>query len=310
MKIVTLTLCAAFDIHAESEKIIPGRENLAKITDHNAGGKGVNISRALNRFGADNVAVVVVGDENGDDFVKRLENENICLQIVHIPGRIRENITIHTSNGEETRISFAGDFVPEDLLLKIAAVTDEICDKDTVVTFTGRLPAGVSVFSAKKYIKKLQERGIRVVIDSKSFTLDDIIELKPFLIKPNEEEIEEYLGRDISDFDSAAKAARELSLSGIENVMISLGEKGAVLCSNSELYYAAAPKINAVSTIGAGDSSIAGFLYATSKGADSAERLKTAVAFGSAACLTPGTNPPDPAEVERLLEITAIESLN
>lgn len=310
MKIVTLTLCAAFDIHAESEKIIPGRENLAKITDHNAGGKGVNISRALNRFGADNAAVVVVGDENGDDFVKRLENENICLQIVRIPGRIRENITIHTSNGEETRISFAGDFVPEDLLLKIAAVTDEICDKDTVVTFTGRLPAGVSVFSAKKYIKKLQERGIRVVIDSKSFTLDDIIELKPFLIKPNEEEIEEYLGRDISDFDSAAKAARELSLSGIENVMISIGEKGAVLCSNSELYSAAAPKINAVSTIGAGDSSIAGFLYATSKGADSAERLKAAVAFGSAACLTPGTNPPDPAEVERLLEITAIESLN
>ena len=303
MKIVTLTLCPAFDIHADSETIALNRENIARVTEYDAGGKGVNVSRALSRFGVNNTTVVAVGEENCDEFIKRLQKENLSLQYITVPGRIRENITIHTSDGRETRISFNGDAAPENLLEKIADITNALCDQDTILTFTGRLPVGVSVVCAKEYIRELQKRGVRVVIDSKSFTLADITELSPFLIKPNEEEIEEYTGQQISDFDSAASAARELNAQGIENVMISLGAKGAILCTGGVVYAINAPKIDAVSTIGAGDSSIAGFLCGFADGRTAEDCLRMAVAFGSAACLTSGTNPPDPDRVKDLLAL-------
>ena len=303
MNIVTLTLCPAFDIHADSERIVLNRENIAKVTEYDAGGKGVNISRALSRFNVVNTAVIAVGEENGDEFIKKLKKENLSLQYVVVPGRIRENITIHTGDGKETRISFNGDAVPENLMSGIADITDGLCSSDTVLTFTGRLPTGVSVECAKEYIRALQKRGVKIVIDSKSFTLADITELSPFLIKPNEEEIEEYMGQQISDFDSAANAARKLNEQGIENVMISLGAKGAILCTGGRVYSINAPKINAISTIGAGDSSIAGFLFGLAEGRSAKECLRLAVAFGSAACLSAGTNPPDPECVKSLLEI-------
>ena len=301
MKIVTLTLAPAFDIHCDADSITVDHENIARITDFDAGGKGVNISRALNCFDVSNTAVVVIGCENGVDFENKLKNENICFQKVEIQGRIRENITIHTANGKETRISFTGTPVPFDLMDTVEKITDKICNEDTILTFTGRLPEGVSLDEAKAYIKKLSARGVRIVLDSRSFALSDMLEVKPFLIKPNEEEISAYMGRDISDFDSAANAASDLCSKGIDNVMISLGALGAVICSDGEIYSVKAPKINAVSTVGAGDSSIAGFLYAMSRGKSISECLKTAVAFGSAACLTSGTNPPDKREVEAFL---------
>lgn len=303
MKIVTLTLCAAFDIHASAASVYPNRENAVRMSGYDAGGKGVNISRALCRFGVDNTAVVAVGEDNGDEYVKILENENICLQTVKIPGRIRENITIHTDDGKETRISFSGDDAPRDLLKRLSEITDAICDNDTVLTFCGRLPSGVSVEDAKTYIKKLEARGVRVVIDSKSFSLSDIVELRPFLIKPNEEEIYEYTKSDVSDIDLLMDTAIKLNGSGIENVMISLGARGALLCTGGKVYFSHAPSVEAVSTIGAGDSSIAGFLYALSEKKPPEECLKLAVAFGSAACLTAGTNPPDPDDINNLIKL-------
>ena len=302
MKIVTLTLAPAFDIHCHATSISVGHENLASITDYSAGGKGVNISRALRSFCFDSLALIVIGEENGADFQKMLENENISFQKVDIKGRIRENITLHTDDGKETRISFTSSGAPSDVLSCVESMTEDICDKDTVLTFTGRLPEGVSVDAAKEYIKAQNARGIRVVLDSRSFSLADILDVKPFLIKPNEEEISAYMGYEIEDFISAGKAAAELCEKGIENVMISLGDKGALLCSGNTVYTVEAPKIEAVSTIGAGDSMIAGFLYALAKDKSAEECLKTAVAFGSAACLRAGTNPPLREDAEKFLK--------
>ena len=301
MNIVTLTLAPAFDIHCDAESILVDHENIASVTDYDAGGKGVNISRALVNVGCDNTAIVAIGNENGLEFEKRLKNDNICFQKIDISGRIRENITIHTANGRETRLSFKGAVAPFDLLKRVEAITDKICDSETILTFTGRLPEGVSVSDAKSYLSSLKKRGTRIVLDSRSFSLGDMLEVKPFLIKPNEEEISMYMGRDITDMDSASLCAKELYEKGIENVMISLGEKGAVLCSGGEIFTSPAPSVNVISTIGAGDSSIAGFLYALSKGKSAYDCLRYAVAFGSAACELPGTNPPKADAIERFL---------
>ena len=164
MKIITLTLNPAIDMHCYAENFEPFHENLAHITSFDAGGKGVNISRALTVNGVDNLALVVLGNENGKSFADSLKADGMELIELYVDGRIRENITIHTADGKETRISFTVSGAPTDILDRVEKITDSIASLGTVLTFTGRLPSGVSVEDAKAYIKRLKEKGVLVML--------------------------------------------------------------------------------------------------------------------------------------------------
>lgn len=305
MKIITLTLNPAFDIHCYSDAFVAGKENLAVITSSDAGGKGINISRSLFAGGIESLALVVLGDENGDSFVKALGESGFDLRAIEVCGRIRENITVHTSHSE-TRLSFSGFLANDTLLDRAFCEIESELTEDAVVTFTGRVPNGISTDAVKGFINKIKNRGARLVIDSKSFTLSDIIDTRPWLIKPNQEEISEYLGREITDFVEAKTAAEELRSLGMENVMISLGEKGAMLACREGIYIATPLEIAAVSTIGAGDSAIAGFLVGESKGMGPDGCLALGVAYGTAACLTEGTKPPVVSDISRILDSVTV----
>ena len=307
MKIYTLTLNPAYDVHASTEHFQPYHENLAQITSREAGGKGVNISRALAQGGTENTAVIVLGTDNAGDFQQDLKNAGLNCLYLPMPGRIRENLTLHCQQTGETRISFAGFSVTEAVLDQVEAAMD--VDENTCITFTGRIPGGISVAAAKAFLARLRDKNAKIVIDCKSFTLADLFELKPWLIKPNQEEISEYFETAVSTPEQAAAIAQKLSDKGIENAMISLGEQGALLARSGEVWQAVPPGIEAVSTIGAGDSSIAGFLAAAAKGAAPEECLKNAVAYGTSACLTPGTQPPQKEDICRILQQISISTL-
>lgn len=312
MQIITLTLSPAFDVHCTCEDFAPFRENLATITSREAGGKGVNISRALTQNNVNNLAIVALGEENALDFTNLLSGTGIDWIPLYRSGRIRENITLHGTNNKETRISFSGFSADDSLLSEAEAIVlSHLSDsKDIILTFTGRVPSGLSLESVKAFLIRLQTRGIKLVIDSKSFSKADILEIKPWLIKPNEEELSLYASREIQTESDIIETAWELSRLGIANAMISLGEKGAVLASQAGVFRAYAPKIDAISTIGAGDSSIAGFLAAYSKGKSTQDCLRLAVAFGSAACLTDGTQPPNPHDIDSITPQIKIERIS
>ena len=155
--------------------------------------------------------------------------------------------------------------------------------------------------AVRQFLVSLSERGIRVVVDSKSFSTEDLTAVAPFLIKPNEEEISGFLRTSVRTFAECTDGCRALQENGIENVMVSLGARGAMLCCKEGLFRAEPPVLSAVSTIGAGDSSIAGFLQAFAEGQSKPECLRRAVAFGSAACLRAGTLPPLPQDIAALL---------
>lgn len=295
MRIYTLTLNPAYDVHAGIETFLPFHENHAKIQSRDAGGKGVNISRALSNASIPNTAIVVLGRENGDEFRAALQDLD-CL-FFEQPGRIRENLTLHEADGRETRISFSGFSVSPSLLDEIFAAL--ILDEDTVITFTGSVPSGLDMDAVMEFLLRCKEKGAKIVLDSRSFTLKDIYALRPWLIKPNQEEISAYFSESIETLTQASEKARIFSDHGITNAMISLGSQGALLACNNAVYVAAPPQIEAISTIGAGDSTIAGFLSVADRSPE--VRLKTAVAFGTAACLTPGSQPPMIADIERLL---------
>ena len=299
MRIYTLTLNPAYDIHATTAHFLPCRENLANVTSRDAGGKGVNISRALHSGGTENTAVIVLGKENGGEFKESLASFGLNCLYFEKEGRIRENLTLHCETTGETRISFAGFAVDEHILDEVETAME--VDEETFVTYTGRTPAGIPGESVKAFLKRLQDKGAKVVIDSKSFTLEDLFALRPWLIKPNQEEIAEYLGCEIRNLEEAAEKAKLLHGKGIANAMISLGGDGALLACKEGVFTVHAPKIRPVSTIGAGDSSIAGFLAAAAEGKSAADCLKTAVAYGTAACLTAGTLPPRREDIHSIL---------
>lgn len=306
MKIYTITLNPAYDIHAKADSLSLGHENFAEVTRRDAGGKGINISRALTLNGVENTAIVVLGEENCTDFTSSLDTDRIAYIGIGKRGRIRENLTIHTENGE-TRISFSGFTLDNSVLDEISKHI--IADENTIVTFTGSVPKGIDMPEIKRFLADLSSRGAKTVIDSRSFTLADLVEVKPWLIKPNGEEITVYSGKRVSDFSDCIDFVRVLNAEGIQNVMVSLGEKGALLVTDGNAIVATPPKIDALSTIGAGDSMIAGFITAYSREDSAEECLRTAVAYGTAACFTEGTTPPTPKNTSEIFRMISINKL-
>lgn len=301
MKITTLTLNPAFDIHVSLHSFPLGRESLAEQVTRDIGGKGINISRALTENGIENIAMVVLGKENSGDFIQGMQQVGLTYQELLWEGRIRENITIHPAIEPETRLSFKGFDCDGSLLQK----TEELIDPQGIVTFTGSVPAGISEQEIETFLMNLKAKGARLVIDSKSVSLEMLKRIKPWLIKPNAEEIEAYCGKAQSE-EELCKVAMGLHQSGIANAMISLGGDGAILAAEGALYRAQVPAIEAVSTVGAGDSSIAGFLGC---GETAEERLRYAVSYGSAACLREGTNPPLAKDIEEIFKQASIKEI-
>ncbi len=300
MQILTLTLNPAFDIHCGVKAFLPERENYMRSFRRHIGGKGVNISRALHENGVESTAFVVLGRQNSADFERELSACGIRYVPVYVNGRIRENITIHPEDAQETRISFEGCHVSLETAKEIFDTMLPLCDENTVFTFNGRMPAGLSVEDIKPFLEAVKQTGACLAVDSGTFTMEDFIDVKPWLIKPNQEEISRCMGREITTVEQALDAARILHEKGIENVMVSMGGKGAVLACTAGGFAVSAPEIEVISTIGAGDSSVAGFCAAFASGGTPEECLVNAVSYGSAACLTAGTNPPKKDDVDAI----------
>lgn len=132
--------------------------------------------------------------------------------------------------------------------------------------------------------------------------MQDILDVKPWLIKPNQEEISMLFGCEIENMEQAMEKARVFATAGVENVMVSMGGDGALLIHQGKTYRAIPPAVSPVSTIGAGDSAIAGFIAAAQRGMTPEECLKWAVAYGTAACLTEGSQPPEGGEIRRIAQ--------
>ena len=310
--IITITLNPAFDLHYYLDKFEKDKENYVRSVCCDAGGKGVNISRALSVMGVQSTAFIVLGNENGAEFARQLEADGISFSPLLISGRVRENITLHPDNDRETRISLDSFSIGKDTLDELFARISEHITEGTLVSFSGRIPKGVEKSDIISFLLNIKSLGARLVVDSNSLTVDDLKKIKPFLIKPNDQEIASLLGRDVKELKDAAECAKALARGGVaEQVMISLGERGAVWSDGIRTLSVSCPAIKSpVSTIGAGDSTVAGFIAATAAKLDTGTTLRCSSAFGTASCMTEGTRPPRPEDVrEMFARITVSEVL-
>ena len=306
-KIITLTLNPAFDLHCSIKDFQPYNECYAETISVDAGGKGINVSRALKVNGTDSLAIVVVGAENAMEFCKALNRDNLHYEEIWAEGRIRQNMTLHEEDKPETRISFTGFACDTSILRKVKNRVE--ITENCIVTFTGSVPKGVSVEDVKELLTEFHNEGAKIVIDSRSFSYEDLIELKPWLIKPNRVEATKYLGKEVRTVERAVEMAQKFYENGIENAVVSLGGGGAVLVCKTGTYWAEAPKCGVISTIGAGDSLLAGFIHGNTKGLSIEDTLRLAVACGSAACLTDGTRPPVKEKIVELCKQIEVKKL-
>ena len=307
MKVFTITLNPVYDIFYSVPKLTLREENQASGVSVFTGGKGVNVSRALLGGGFDTRAYLLLGNENCRPFIEGMTAAHIPTRLFYTEGRMRENVTLTDGEGNETRI-IMNDFSanPETLDHILATLKKEVAHDD-VIACCGRFPKGISTEYTVKFVQELKTVTEKVALDTKSISLSYILKIAPWFIKPNEEEVEALVGYPCHEKDVALKAAEELHRGGIKHVMISMGSRGAVYCGELGKCTAEIPRITSLSTVGAGDSTVAGFIAGYFENPTLEHTVKMACAYGTACCLEEGTNPPVP---QRIKEIYGLININ
>ena len=300
MNIITVTLNPAVDLHYSVDSLAPLGYNNARFIRRDSGGKGVNLSRALLAGRVKSTCYIALGRLGADEFVAPLKEQGIAPILTLVDGRARENINLMQKDGE-TVIATVGPALGEAELSDMEEKLLPEIGTDTVIVLAGSIPAGTDKYAVLKRLMRFHSLGAKIAVDSKSFDLSDIIPLSPYLIKPNEHEAEMLTGIEVTGFESAIKAAAAIRDMGVESVLLSMGAAGAVLASPEGVYVANAPRVSPKSTVGAGDSTLAGFLAARSRGLSDSEALGSAIAFGTAACLEEGSLPPRDEVIKTLI---------
>ncbi len=267
-----------------------------------AGGKGVNISRACVSAGVATVAVLPASPD--DAFVHELTAAGIPSRLVAVDSNVRINLTISEPDGTTTKLNSPGPQATPAGLDALAATLGELAAEADWMVLAGSLPPGAPEHWYADLVAALRDRT-RVAVDTSDAPLQALVDrldvAAPHVMKPNGEELASFTGGDPDELEAdpaaAAAAARTLVDRGVEVVLATLGGNGAVLVTRDGAWHATPPPTEVISTVGAGDSSLFGYLLGDLRGLDPAHCLALAVAYGSAAAGLPGTTIPQPSQV-------------
>lgn len=304
-RIVTVTPNPSLDRTIElSGELQRGAVQRATRSTAEPGGKGVNVSRVVVASGGDTVAVLP-GDDL-DPVLLGLATRGIPTAALPIGAPLRSNVTVTEPTGTTTKLNEPGPSLTGRLDDLASLVADTAAATATGpaarwVVFAGSLPPGLPDDALAVLVRAVRARhgeDVRIAVDSSGVPFTALLQSgeRIDLVKPNAEELAEVVGGDPDtyeqDLDAAVSAAQRLRDRNVDTVLLTLGSAGAVLVSGEGAFAAAAPRIVARSTVGAGDSSLAGYLLAEVAGASPEQRLAQAVATGAAAAALPGSDVP------------------
>jgi len=308
--IYTLTLNPAIDRELTVEKVEYDAVLSAIKAQVDIGGKGFNVSRLLKSMGTSNTALGFVGGRTGERLRHGLRDLDIETDFVSISGETRTNISIVTEKHDHyIKVNEKGPLVDEpkqrELLDKIASTAGP---GDWWV-LAGSLPPGVPDTFYAEIIHVLNEHNAITVLDTTGESLRLGCEAKPFLIKPNTEETHKLTGLPVETIAQIIIAAKELLKMGTQNVVISMGKKGALLQTADESWLIHSPKIQEKNPIGAGDSMVGGLVWGLSQGYSLKESLGWGAASGAASASKSGTDVGSRALIEELFQQIRFEEL-
>ena len=283
--IITVTLNPAFDRTYVVDDFKKGETNKVCSNTTIPGGKGVNVSRTLLKFGMKNIALGISDKE----FAATLESESIVQDFVLSDIPTRTNIKIvDTNQSITTELNESGQPVSKKLLDLVRERLEKHVTKDDIVVFSGSLPPGVPNDIYKRWIDMCRLKDAITILDASGSALLEGLKAIPYMIKPNLSELEFFAGKKLDNITQIKTAALELSQLGIKKVLVSMGGKGALLVSDGIAYLGSAPNITAKSTVGAGDAMVAAGASAMSKSTTllDSDMLAMAITAGSASAKT------------------------
>ena len=311
--IVTVTLNAAIDRTLVVPSFQPGQRHRASVGFPSAGGKGINVARALKRLGAPVVCTGLAGGRTGTLLVEELTHEGILNDFVRIGGESRTSIAVldPTSN-EYTEINEWGPEVTEEELEILKEKLAYLAQRAEFVVLAGSLPRAVDPGFYGELVRELNRGQLLAVVDSEGEPLRLAVEAEPYLVSPNQQEAEALVGHEFVDEEDLAAGLDEIADLGARNVLITL-EAGCYALlreDRTELRIRAeAPRVEPVSEVGAGDTLLAGFLAARAAGKPFDEAVRSAVAAGVASVLEAGAGRFDPREASRLASLVQLEHI-
>ncbi|WP_092270457.1 1-phosphofructokinase [Brevibacillus centrosporus] len=283
--IYTVTLNASIDYHVWLQTLTQSSIHEAQKEWKSAGGKGINVSKVLRNLGLPSVALGFAGGFSGAFIRQELEREGIVHQLISIAEDSRINIKIKA--GTETDISGVSPSIPSEAQGQLLGQLDLLTGNDVLV-LAGSVPASMPADFYGSIMQRLRPRGVNVILDAKGKALAQALPEGPFLIKPNQHELGELFGVQVATFEEAVYYAKKAMEIGASNVIVTLGGNGAVLVSPETELVAQFPKQQAVNSIGAGDSVVAGFLYGVSHQWEIRDAFRYAVAAGCSTAISEG----------------------
>lgn len=308
--IYTITLNPALDRIVEVEGLVPDDTNRIQRESRYAGGKGIDVSRVLRELGDDSIALGFVGGYDGLELEGRLIQEGVRTDFTKISEETRTNIIIFDrSRGTQTSLNAPGPTIKPHELALFFQKLEHLVPMPTMVVISGSIPPGVPVDIYARIIHSLKDQGVRVVLDADGEPLRRGVRALPFMIKPNIYELGRLVGGKLAEDSEVLEAARSIQRQGVEIVVVSLGGRGALAVSKEGSWRAVPPPVEVQSTVGAGDSLVAGFVYRLTRGAAIPECLRFGVACGTAAALTPGNELCHREDVHRLLPEVQVEEV-
>lgn len=277
--IYTCTINPSIDYIMYLSELKTGVLNRANQIHYYPGGKGINVSRMLKRLEINNTALGFSGGFTGDFIKQFLNKEGIKTDFIETNEPTRINVKIKSDL--ETELNGPGPNITHEQQCHLLNKLNSLSEKDWFV-LAGSLPDHIPHNFYQSIAKTCKEKGAKFVLDTSGTNLKLLMKTKPFLIKPNNEELGEIFQTSITNQREAVFYAKKLIERGVEYVIVSLGSKGAVLVSKKRIIIAKAPKGSVINTIGAGDSLVAGFIASFIKTEDPKESFRYGVASGSA----------------------------
>jgi 1-phosphofructokinase family hexose kinase len=287
--VVTVTMNPAVDLACTVPGFAAGAVNRVAEYRSDAAGKGVNIAGLLRKFDLPVTVTGFLGTENALIFEKRFADLGVADEFVRVPGETRIGIKVLDPEDKSTTdINFPGLAPNAEHLDRLAATVKRLSAKAAIVVIAGSLPVGVDPEAVGRLVEVIKAQGAKAVVDTSGPALARAVNAGPWLIKPNDAELAELVGRPLDSLDALTAEARRMNDNGIATVAVSLGARGAVFVEDGRALLSRPPEVEVVSTVGAGDAMIGGLVAGLALGLPFEKRVRRATALSAATVMQAG----------------------
>ncbi|NWB59433.1 MULTISPECIES: 1-phosphofructokinase [unclassified Pseudomonas] len=292
-RILSLTLNPALDLTVRLARLEPGEVNRSEAMITHAAGKGVNVAQVLADLGHQMTVGGFLGEDNPQAFEMLIARRGFTDAFIRVPGETRSNIKIAEQDGRVTDVNAPGPLVSEQAQHALLEQLARIAPGYDAVVVAGSLPRGITPQWFQGLLQQLKNLGLKVALDTSGEALRAGLNAGPWLVKPNTEELADALGH-------STDAIRQLHRQGVEHVVVSDGAAGVSWYSPDTALHATPPKVTVASTVGAGDSLLAGMLHGLLSGDTPEQTLGRATAIAAMAVTQIGFGITDEAQLETL----------